>query len=919
MATGDATDATFEGVQKHFMDLVKDAGSSGMRIQYDNQGVKYWDNYPFLREGVASKILTRDALQTEVFGRVVHPGRDEEEGFLCRILDSPGLHIILLIILSMGNLEMLKNFLLKFLKGKDTHEKSDQDLPLEEDVAEQIFGKSGRLFFKIQFAFVAVTITEGRFRDEYQYLRCLPYLEQTEIGKGAYGRVYKVKIERGHFKFRQPNSRNKDALFLARKDFKPDEESYEAFKSEDLILKGFMNSSTCPTSIMTSMGSLVQTIKAPEVRYPSSSIFFPPAMCNLSQYIRDDENFPRSSYTARLHHMKQMLSIGQGLEWLSRNLVYVPSDDQYVYTTYYHCDLKPDNILVCKDPYRGPRSVLFKIADFGKARGLQRTPKDTKNRRKEFLRSLPASGRDFAYLAPEVQDTKAKPEVKAKSDVWAFGCIFLELILFNYEGKASITHFQTSRTQKSLPCNRGDWFSQENRSGTDIRNPAVTERLKKLIDITDTRQHKEVDGKFALESLKYLRDYILVPHKSRHAISVVTQSLHGFYNERSRLKALRVRYNEVSKSAKHCSTSPGGLVVFFSPEKIGVYSEGPNTICEFPPSSREQQWSDTTRPTSKACARETLCVVSDTEEPMFECTIHNINGNTTERRHIQLRSVQKSETPVESVALSPDGQSLAIACKLSGNCARVQLYHVDDLGQVKTGTSSSTDTSIGNSSLQPTQVTVLSSGTDRLRDSKDLTGVKYNVDLCFSRNGSTLYHAMRRNGDTPRIEVTAWRTTLMGSRIAGCVINDIDTSLPGSFLTSIVPFNKQVGFLCIMHNRSIMKQTLHGNYFTPDTIQMRSLARLQSVLISANDEKIIILAVSDKSYLEIWGAFINSLEAPRKLDIADEIAYNPDTDCACILEDGGSMRLLVTNFKRRETLRFDLERLFTHQDADGYS
>jgi hypothetical protein len=110
-----------------------------------------------------------------------------------------------------------------------------------------------------------------------------------------------------------------------------------------------------------------------------------------------------------------------------------------------------------------------------------------------------------------------------------------------------------------------------------------------------------------------------------------------------------------------------------------------------------------------------------------------------------------------------------------------------------------------------------------------------------------------------------------------------------------------------------MKQTLHGNYFTPDPIEMSGPGKLYTILISSNDEKIVILAESDKGYLEIWGGFLNSLEVPKKLPVKEEkIRYEPKTDSAHLLENE-RMKLQITTLRNRETLSFVLDRLFEHE------
>lgn len=202
----------FDAASAHFRDLLRRAMSQGQTIEPLDDDDESYRAKPFLRSGAARKIMSEHDLREKVLGFVVHrdggPGQDDRD---CEtIRGSPGLCAILLSILTLGTLEMIPSFEARFL-GERPCGKTDDDLPFDEHFARQLFGPEGGLvFFKKQFAFVAVTLGRGLFHREYQALRCLPYLENEHIGTGAYGKVYRVKIEKGHFLFREPRSRNKD-------------------------------------------------------------------------------------------------------------------------------------------------------------------------------------------------------------------------------------------------------------------------------------------------------------------------------------------------------------------------------------------------------------------------------------------------------------------------------------------------------------------------------------------------------------------------------------------------------------------------------------------------------------------------------------------------------------------------------------
>lgn len=95
---------------------------------------------------------------------------------------------------------------------------TDHGLPVSLDIAQRAFPYRGHDFYEMQFSFCPVTLKKG---DEVIYKdyrrRCLlPYLEEEQIGEGAFGRVWKVKIERCHWESR--NGLNDKTLVFARKD-----------------------------------------------------------------------------------------------------------------------------------------------------------------------------------------------------------------------------------------------------------------------------------------------------------------------------------------------------------------------------------------------------------------------------------------------------------------------------------------------------------------------------------------------------------------------------------------------------------------------------------------------------------------------------------------------------------------------------
>lgn len=389
---------------------------------------------------------------------------------------------------------------------------------------------------------------------------------------------------------------------LARKDFESSRHGYESFKAEDMILRELINSKNCPSSIVTSICSVVHTREGQKT--PLSSIFFLPARCNLAQYITNRENFEQSSI-ARRQNFKQMLSICQGLEWLGQNLVWDTGEDKFRYATYHHCDLKPDNILVDGKSCDG--SLVFKIADFGEAKALEGRPQNDKRVKDSYT----ISGRAGTFIAPESQPSMAEGGASkslTKSDVWSFGCILLLVILFGYEGAEGVQRFEDAREKASDLNPKTDSFYAKD----TICKAAVTNMIEHLQMTLGKRRGKDnSDSNLNKEALHYLQGHILVKHDKRKSITEVSAKLREFYNVPPLINADFIPRNDVPSDCKYCLNSPNGRILYYSAREVKVYRHDYLLpIATLNQKSWEGAWSDSITPRSKACSTDALCIVS---------------------------------------------------------------------------------------------------------------------------------------------------------------------------------------------------------------------------------------------------------------------------------------------------------------------
>jgi hypothetical protein len=113
-------------------------------------------------------------------------------------------------------------------------------------------------------------------------------------------------------------------------------------------------------------------------------------------------------------------------------------------------------------------------------------------------------------------------EIKPNSDVWSFGCIFLLIIIFNYQGADEIEWFSAERRRE---LGNSDWFCKPNARRGDVCNPAVTRYLE--THIHRRADSLEIDDNVTLELLKYLQEHILVNWSSRHGFAKASANLHS--------------------------------------------------------------------------------------------------------------------------------------------------------------------------------------------------------------------------------------------------------------------------------------------------------------------------------------------------------------------------------------------------------
>lgn len=116
-----------------------------------------------------------------------------------------------------------------------------------------------------------------------------------------------------------------------------------------------------------------------------------------------------------------------------------------------------------------------------------------------------------------------------------------------------------------------------------------------------------------------------------------------------------------------------------------------------------------------------------------------------------------------------------------------------------------------------------------------------------------------------------------------------------------------MGFICVTHQRAIVK---YENRMQEGPIVVQGVKHLRSVLISSDDEKVVMLATPDGSHVEIYGGPLRDLTMTKKLDISTRIRFDEKRDSAYLREGTHGMQLCLTSLRERSSYTVDLGRLF---------
>lgn len=434
-------------------------------------------------------------------------GVDNQRSGLCNILAT--------LLYMRGGESILRQFD-TFLRSNDSNPScTDDDLPFDLETCHRLFPAGGRGgdFFTLQFQFCPVVLNKHQdvICKDHKVSCPLPFIQEEYINSGAFGTVYKVLIEKGHF--RHGAAGYDSRVPYARKEFELDlRRGEKAFREEMETIQEILQQSKSHKNIMVTQCSL---------QYGNRfSLFFELAKCNLWEYLSDVRAAAPSTLDQKYAIFHRGVELAGALAFLHEELTWKST----IRLSCYHLDLKPHNVLVvnCRDGVE-----RWKITDFGMSRvkpvgkaevpppGLSRTSTfGDIDLGRHFRRKTPPINSTTAlastenrrgegtYLAPETVIGDGR--VSAESDIWSFGCVFSLVITFIGSGPSGVLHFDDFRRHPG-----GNHFFELNQELDQAKiNPRVLEWFTKLC--SGASQRDSVEGKIFEETTKLLREDVLV-------------------------------------------------------------------------------------------------------------------------------------------------------------------------------------------------------------------------------------------------------------------------------------------------------------------------------------------------------------------------------------------------------------------------
>lgn len=269
-------------------------------------------------------------------------------------------------------------------------------------------------FFDAQWAFLPVYLREGGFR-KFRDREVLPF--QTESAEpsldGSFGVISKVTIDPSMHDFVPEQC--KEASVFIRKQLRPGSKNRDQHAKELSCLEALRLLEH--TNIVRLLYSYTQGSRF--------NFIFPCLDMDLSEFLVRDERF--GNFVEDDTFYQALQGLASAIHAVHNFKIQGEVDMDFII---YHHDLRPANILVTPN--------TFMLADFG----LSKIKPPEKGSKTEW----PDTFSD--YIAPECMDENFRNQTVGRSiDIWAFGCLIVEVATYMAEESEGVTSARKERAR----------------------------------------------------------------------------------------------------------------------------------------------------------------------------------------------------------------------------------------------------------------------------------------------------------------------------------------------------------------------------------------------------------------------------------------------------------------------------------------